>query len=169
MFFTFGLQVILSSSILTKIVQRSFQSGFNHGGSTSEQMKKSFLVIFPTFVDAFSFKRIVRRGKIKWWEKFNESNACSKVVQSWINSQIKSKVGSTSSQIDFLTEKSKIMAQLDQCSDPELFAVLAHKVASMAKAESSKGSITASEAGSDPDFNINEDDCLGVDVDFFED
>ncbi|KAL2474442.1 hypothetical protein Adt_35178 [Abeliophyllum distichum] len=127
--------------------------------------------IFPTSTDAFSFQRIVRRCKIKWWKKFNDSNACSKAIQSWIGQQIKAKTGTTSSQSDFLTEKSKIMAQLAQCSDLEVFAVLAQKAASMAKAESSRGSVTASEVGSDPNPNFeddNEDDCLGVDVDFFE-
>ncbi|KAL2471592.1 Uncharacterized protein Adt_39728 [Abeliophyllum distichum] len=109
--------------------------------------------------------------QIKWWEKFNDSNACSKAVQSWIDQQIKVKTGTSSSQNDFLTEKSKIMAQMAQCSDLEVFAVLAQKAASMAKAESSRGSVPASEVVSDPDPNFeedNEDDCLGVDVDFFE-
>ncbi|KAL2474888.1 polyprotein [Abeliophyllum distichum] len=127
--------------------------------------------IYPTSTDSFSFQRIVRRCKIKWWEKFNDSNACSKAVQSWIDQQIKVKTETSSSQNDFLTEKSKIMAQMAQCSDPEVFAVLAQKAASMAKAESSRGSVPASEVGSDPDPNFeddNEDDCLGVDVDFFE-
>ncbi|KAL2543166.1 Retrotransposable element Tf2 [Abeliophyllum distichum] len=127
--------------------------------------------IYPTSTDSFSFQRIVRRCKIKWWEKFNDSNACSKAVQSWIDQQIKVKTETSSSQNDFLTEKSKIMAQMAQCSDPEVFAVLAQKAASMAKAESSRGSAPASEVGSDPDPNFeddNEDDCLGVDVDLFE-
>ncbi|KAL2542055.1 Uncharacterized protein Adt_03033 [Abeliophyllum distichum] len=126
--------------------------------------------IYPTTSDSFSFQRIVRRCKIKWWEKFNDSNACSKAVQSWIDQQIQVKTEISSSQNDFLTEKSKIMAQMAQCSDPEVFAVLAQKAASMAKAESSKGSLPASEVGSDsdPNFDDNEDDCLGVDVDFFE-
>ncbi|KAL2480063.1 Uncharacterized protein Adt_33029 [Abeliophyllum distichum] len=127
--------------------------------------------IYPTTTDSFSFQRIVRRCKIKWWEKFNDSNACSKAVQSWIDQHIKVKTGTSSSQSDFLTEKSKIMAQMAQCSDPEIFAVLAQKAASMAKAKSSRGSVPASEVGSDPDPNFeddNEDDCLGVDVDFFE-
>ncbi|KAL2465967.1 Uncharacterized protein Adt_41818 [Abeliophyllum distichum] len=126
--------------------------------------------IFPTSTDSFSFQHIVRRCKIKWWEKFNDSNACSKAVKSWIDQQIKVKTGTSSSQIDFLTEKSKIMAQLAQCSDPEIFAVLSQKAASMAKAESSRGSVAASEVGSDPDPNFeddNKDDCLGVDEDFF--
>ncbi|KAL2465674.1 Uncharacterized protein Adt_41525 [Abeliophyllum distichum] len=127
--------------------------------------------IFPTSTDAFSFQHIVRRCKIKWWKKFNDSNACSKAVQSWIDQQIKIKTGTSSSQRDFLTEKSKIMAQLAQCSDPEIFAVLAQKAASLAKAESSRGSVAVSEVGSDPDpyfEDENEDDCLGIDVDFFE-
>ncbi|KAL2506391.1 polyprotein [Abeliophyllum distichum] len=125
--------------------------------------------IFPSSVDAFSFKHIIRRCKIKWWKKFNDSNACLKAVQSWINQQIKDKTGSCSSQSDFLTEKSKIMAQLAQCSNPEVFAVLAQKAASMAKAESSKGFVTASDVGSDPNSEYdNEDNCLGVDADLFE-
>ncbi|KAL2516666.1 hypothetical protein Adt_12913 [Abeliophyllum distichum] len=57
------------------------------------------------------------------------------------------------------------MAQIAQCSNPEIFAVLAQKAASMAKAESSRESVAASEIGSDPDPNFeddNEDDCLGI-------
>ncbi|KAL2512779.1 hypothetical protein Adt_18379 [Abeliophyllum distichum] len=126
--------------------------------------------VFPTFTDVFFFKRIVRRCKIKWWEKFNDSNACSKKVQSWIDQQIKVKTGS-SSQSDFLVEKSKIMAQLAQYSDSEVFVVFAQKAASMAIAESSRGSVAASDVGSDPDPNFeddNENDCLRIDVDFFE-
>ncbi|KAL2491633.1 hypothetical protein Adt_27261 [Abeliophyllum distichum] len=112
-------------------------------------------------------QRIVRRCKIKWCEKFNDSNACSKAVQSWIDQQIKDKIGYCSSENDFFTEKSKIMAQLAQCSDPEVFAVLFQKAASMAKAESSRGSVAASDVRSDQNFeDDNEDDCLGVDVDF---
>ncbi|KAL2498553.1 polyprotein [Abeliophyllum distichum] len=92
-------------------------------------------------------------------------------VQSWIDQQIKVKTGTSSSQSSLLAEKSKIMAQLAQCSDSEVFAVLDQKAASMAKAESSRGSVAASEVGSDPDPNFvddNEDDCLEIDVDFFE-
>ncbi|KAL2465608.1 hypothetical protein Adt_41459 [Abeliophyllum distichum] len=125
----------------------------------------------PHLPDAFSFKRIIHRCKIKWWKKINDSNACSKAAQSWIDQQIKVNTGSCSSQSDFLSEKSKIMAQLAQCSDPEVFAVLAQKAASMDKSRIKQGCVAAYDVGSDPYPNFedyNEDDYLEIDVDFFE-
>ncbi|KAL2472101.1 hypothetical protein Adt_40237 [Abeliophyllum distichum] len=122
--------------------------------------------IFPNSDTAFFYKKIIRRCKVKWWKKFNESN-CSKAIQSWIDQQKKTKTSTSSSQSDFLSEKSKIMSQLANCSNPKELAILAHKAASMAQAESSKGSIAVSEVGSNPDFEQdNEDDCFGTD--FFE-
>ncbi|KAL2505847.1 hypothetical protein Adt_21468 [Abeliophyllum distichum] len=118
---------------------------------------------FPTSTRHFLTKELFDDAKLKWWEKFNESNACSKAIQSWINQQIKTKAGTSYSQTDFHAEKRKIMAQLAKYVDPIEFTVLAHKVVSMAKTEPSKGSIDASKVGSDLDFEQdNEDDCYGA-------
>ncbi|KAL2505848.1 hypothetical protein Adt_21469 [Abeliophyllum distichum] len=129
----------------------------------SSQSLKHYLLKNPKIFfhsnEAFSYNRIVRRCKVKWWKKFNESNAWSKAIQSWINQHIKTKAETSSSQTDFLAEKIKIMARLEKCSDPKEFAVLVHKAASMVKTESSKGTIAASEVGFDPNFEQdNEDD-----------
>ncbi|KAL2503948.1 Uncharacterized protein Adt_19569 [Abeliophyllum distichum] len=111
-----------------------------------------------------------RPSSHSWFILFDQN--CPKIYPKWFQSWwIYFGAGEEILTSRVSEEKSKIMAQLAQCSDPEVFAVLAQKAASMAKAESSRGSVVASDVGSDLEPNFeddNEDDCLRIGVDFFE-
>ncbi|KAL2466561.1 Enzymatic polyprotein [Abeliophyllum distichum] len=159
MSYTSDLQVIPGSSCLIKIAQISFQNGFNLGGSILELLMRFFQAMFLKVLTSSKTKE-----SISHTTKTSSSNILEPSKSHGFSVGILK-----STQPPLIPFPSSVLS-VDAKSN-EIFAVLAQKAASMAKAESSRGSVPASEVGSDPDPNFeddNEDDCLGVDVDFFE-
>lgn len=65
---------------------------------------------------------------------------------------------------DFLTEKSRLIAMLNQCKSPEELSVISEKIANLAEATSKKSKSVTSSEESDHAYD-NEDDCYGFDID----
>src|SRR5262249_8756078 len=117
---------------------------------------------------------LIRKFKVKWWDKFAKAeNSSPDAILEWfqqnkgaLKSERKDNSGASSSNTAFLAEKSKITAllagEMNQEKYYELIAQLAQTVSSSQKTDSShtsEESVTRI-ASSDPDDN--EDDCYGV-------
>lgn len=73
------------------------------------------------------------RFKIKWCLKFHEMNCYPKVASSWIQERKNIGLPKISKKdqekyADFLDEKSRILAMLNQCKTPEELTIISEKI-----------------------------------------